>query len=136
MSAMVGVCMALAICAGASLTGFGRERSFYPTVVMVIASYYVLFAFQAWAVAGLFWDALAIVVFSCLAIIGFKTTNWIVVVALVLHGVFDLFHRQLIVNAGVPLWWPVFCSTFDVVMAAYLAIQLLRARAPSGTRHT
>lgn len=133
MSAMVGVCLALLVCVSASLIGFGRERSFYPTMVMVFAGNYVLFAVQAWAVPGLYWEGLAMVAFSCLAIIGFKTTNWIVAAALVLHGVFDLFHQQLIVNAGVPLWWPVFCSTFDFAMGAYLAIELLRARVASGS---
>jgi hypothetical protein len=33
----------------------------------------------------------------------------------------------MIVNAGVPLWWPAFCLAFDVTMAAVLATRLARA---------
>jgi hypothetical protein len=40
----IGVALSIAVAALAAIVGFGRERAFYPTVVMVIASYYVLFA--------------------------------------------------------------------------------------------
>jgi hypothetical protein len=42
------------------------------------------------------------------------------------HGIFDFFHHLLIVNAGVPHWWPGFCMAFDVVAGLYLAILLLK----------
>ncbi|MES2319866.1 MAG: hypothetical protein V4631_20495 [Pseudomonadota bacterium] len=125
-SALIGVVLALAICASAAWTGMGRERSFYPTVVMAIASYYVLFALMGGTMAALGWEIVAMLVFAGLAIAGYKTSSWLVVAALAAHGVFDLLHPQLFVNAGVPAWWPVFCLACDVVMAAWLAVQLSR----------
>jgi hypothetical protein len=59
------------------------------------------------------------------ALIGFKGSLWLVVAALAAHGIQDLFHRELIDNPGVPVWWPAFCSAYDVVAAGYLSFLLL-----------
>jgi len=40
----VGVALALFVCGAASLLGMDRDRVFYPTILIVIASYYMLFA--------------------------------------------------------------------------------------------
>ena len=40
----VGLVLALLVSSFARLVGFDRDRSFYPVVLIVIASYYVLFA--------------------------------------------------------------------------------------------
>ena len=44
MEYLIGVVMALAIGFFASAVGFDRNRAFYPVVMIVIASYYALFA--------------------------------------------------------------------------------------------
>ena len=44
MAYAVGVGLALAVCLWATWIGLDRDRAFYPTVMMVIASYYGLFA--------------------------------------------------------------------------------------------
>src|SRR5947209_3144682 len=44
MEYVIGVGLAVAVCAFAMLTGFDRDRVFYPTVVAVNATYYILFA--------------------------------------------------------------------------------------------
>jgi hypothetical protein len=44
MEYLIGVILTLAVAAFAFLVGFDRERAFYPTVLIVIASYYALFA--------------------------------------------------------------------------------------------
>jgi hypothetical protein len=41
---LIGLILALAVAGSATAIGLDRERAFYPTVLMVIASYYVLFA--------------------------------------------------------------------------------------------
>src|SRR5947209_5009171 len=53
--------------------------------------------------------------------LGFKLNLWLVVAALAAHSIFDFFHRFLFVNPGVPVWWPPFCLTYDLVAAGYLA---------------
>ena len=44
MEYLIGVGLAVVVCAFATLVGFDRDRVFYPTLVTVIATYYILFA--------------------------------------------------------------------------------------------
>ena len=44
MEYLIGVILTVAVAAFATVVGFDRERAFYPTVLIVIASYYALFA--------------------------------------------------------------------------------------------
>ena len=101
--------------------GLDRDRAFYPVVTIVVASYYVLFAVMGASTPALVHELLAAVVFLVLAVIGFRYSLWIVVLALAAHGVFDFIHAGLIFNPGVPKWWPDFCLSYDVTAAAYLA---------------
>jgi hypothetical protein len=119
-----GITLAIAVGAFTTVSGFDRDRSVYPLILVVIASYYVLFAVMAGS-SALAWEAGALVAFALTATIGFRTNLWIVVVALVGHGVLDWYHDQLIDNAGVPAWWPIFCLSFDAAAGAYLAWRLL-----------
>ncbi len=41
---VIGIVLALGVAVFARRVGFDRDRAFYPTVMIVIASYYVLFA--------------------------------------------------------------------------------------------
>ena len=44
MECLIGVGLGVVVCAFATLVGFDRDRVFYPTLVTVIATYYILFA--------------------------------------------------------------------------------------------
>jgi len=125
---LVGVLLALAILIFATVVGWDRDRSFYPTVLVVIASYYALFAVMSGSTRTLLAELVVILGFVVLSVLGSKLNAWIIVVGMVAHGVFDLVHRGLIHNDGVPLWWPMFCMTFDVTAGGYLAWRLLRRR--------
>ena len=41
---LIGTGLALAVAVGAGAAGLDRDRAFYPTVLIVVASYYDLFA--------------------------------------------------------------------------------------------
>jgi hypothetical protein len=128
MEYLVGIGLALAISAMATGVGFDRDRAFYPTLMMVIAFYYGLFALMGGSLQALATESVAIAVFVVVAILGFRRNLWLVAGALFAHGIFDWFHGQLIPNPGVPVWWPKFCMTYDIVAAAYLAWLLRRSR--------
>jgi hypothetical protein len=117
----IGIAAAIAVGLFATVIGFDRERSFYPVVLIVIATLYLLFAAMAKSTGCLVAEATPALVFVAMAVLGFRKTPWIVVVGLALHGVFDFFHRAVIANPGVPVWWPGWCLAYDVVAAAYLA---------------
>jgi hypothetical protein len=126
MEYLIGVLLAAAVCAFAMLAGFDRERVFYPTMLIVVATYYVLFAAMASSTPALTIESLVAGAFVSLAVAGFKKSLWLVAAALAGHGVLDLVHHLFIQNPGVPLWWPGFCSSFDILAGIFLAALLVR----------
>jgi hypothetical protein len=66
-----------------------------------------------------------------LAVAGFKTSLWLVVAGLALHGLFDFVRLGVLPGSGVPAFWPGFCGSYDFVAAAGLAILMLL----DGRRH-
>ena len=126
MEYLIGVVLAAVVCAFAMLAGFDRDRVFYPTLLIVIATYYVLFAVLGSSTPALTIESTVAGAFLMLAVAGFKKNLWLVVAALCGHGVFDFFHHMFIQNPGVPLWWPGFCLSFDVFTGIILATLLVR----------
>jgi hypothetical protein len=125
MEYVIGILLALAVTGGATAIGFDRERVFYPAVLIVIATYYILFAAMGESTVVVIKESLAAGVFLLAAAIGFKTRLWLVAAALAGHGIFDFIHHLLIENPGVPHWWPGFCMGFDATAGIYLAILLM-----------
>ena len=123
---VIGIVLSAVVAVFARCVGFDRDRAFYPTVMIVIATYYVLFAVMSGSVETVVIEAVVMTLFAAAAVAGFKSSAWIVVVALAGHGVFDAVHGSLIENAGVPAWWPAWCLAYDVGAAAGLAWLLRR----------
>ena len=99
---VIGVVLGIAICLLAAAIGLDRDRAFYPTVLIVIASYYVLFAVMSGSVETVLLESIIMALFAVAAVAGFKGSAWIVVVALAGHGVQDAVHGHIVANAGVP----------------------------------
>ena len=123
---LVGAALALGVGIFATLVGFDRDRAFYPTVLIVIASIYELFAVIGGSDSALRAETLAFIGFASVAVIGFRTKLWLVALGLAAHGLFDFSRGDLIVNPGVPAWWPMFCLAYDLVAAAYLGWLIAR----------
>jgi len=127
---VVGVVLSIGVAVFARWVGFDRDRAFYPTVLIVIASYYVLFAVMSGSVETVLLESVMMALFAVAAVAGFKASPWIVVAALAGHGVQDAVHSHIIANAGVPGWWPAWCLAYDVGAAGALAWILTRADSP------
>ena len=108
MALLVGVILALAVCAFGTLVRFDGSRVFYPTMLIVVASYYGLFAVMGGSAQALLLETAVIAAFVLVSVLGFKFNLW---GALFAHGVFDSIHGHLITNPGVPTWWPMFCGS-------------------------
>jgi hypothetical protein len=131
---VVGIVLSLSVALFARRAGFDRDRAFYPTVLIVIASYYVLFAAMSESVQTVLLESMVMTAFSIAAVVGFKSSGWIVVGGLAGHGVFDALHGHILENSGVPVWWPAFCLAYDLGAAAGLAWVIKRrpgSRVPS-----
>ena len=132
---VIGIVLSAGVALFARYVGFDRDRAFYPTVMIVIAAYYVLFAAMSGSVQTVVIESVVMTLFTAAAVAGFKSSAWIVVVALAGHGVFDAVHGYVIENAGVPAWWPAWCLAYDVGAAASLAWLIKREPRPNDARH-
>ena len=127
MEYLIGVVLAAATCVFfGMLAGFDRERLFYPMMLPPIATYYILFAAMGGSTPALTIESLVACIFLMAAVVGFKKNLWLAAAALAGHGVFDFFHHLVIQNPGVPVWWPGFCMSFDVLAGGFLAVLLAR----------
>jgi hypothetical protein len=117
----IGVVIALVTVVLARLAGFDRDRAFYPTVLLVTATYYVLFAVLGGSFSALVVESIVMTAFAIAAVFGFRLNLWLVVFAFAAHAVFDFVHGNVVVNPGVPAFWPGFCLAYDVVVAGFLA---------------
>src|SRR5437868_5023306 len=118
MSFIIGITLALVVGVSARRIGLDRDRAFYPTVGMVVASYMVLFSTIAGSTTLLLVEISISLCFIALALAGFKKSIWFAVAAIGLHGVFDFVHPHVIVHPGMPVWWPGFCGGYDFAAAA------------------
>lgn len=112
--ALAGIVVASAIIIAAKAFKFDRDRSFYPVILIVIASYYPLFALIArdavlieLTIAG---------VFFLIAVSGTLRFKWLIGIGLMLHGGLDMVYYIHPLSTGVPHWWPVFCAVVDVIL--------------------
>lgn len=133
MGYLIGVALAAAVGLVATIVGLDRDRAFYPTVTIVIASYYVLFAICGGTSATISAEIAVMSLFAGAAIAGFKCSLWFVVAALAAHGIYDFVHSTMLPHVGMPPWWPQFCLAYDVVAAGYLAVRLTRHQPKEST---
>jgi uncharacterized membrane protein HdeD (DUF308 family) len=119
---VIGLLLAVGIAALARFTRFDEDRSFYSTILIIIASYYVLFAVLGGSRHALGWELVIGVVFSAVAIIGALVLPALVGIGIIAHGLFDLVHDVLITNSGVPTWWPSFCGSIDVSLGLWVLL--------------
>lgn len=128
---VIGIALAPAIVVLGRLSGLDRDRAMYPVALIVIASYYVLFATMGGAQA-LVGELVSAMVFLVIAVAGYRTSLWWVAAGIAGHGVFDwVVHPRLIANPGVPVFWPAFCGSIDVALGVLLAVLLLRRAIPA-----
>src|SRR5262245_25102010 len=132
MEYLVAVILGLIVVGFAAVSGFDRDRAFYPTVLIVIASYCSLFAVMgASRYSTLVIEIGMGLVFSVIAVLGFKKSMWLAAAGIAGHGFFDFFiHDAVVTNPGMPVWWPGFCGTIDIVIGGLLAIRLWKAPKP------
>ena len=133
---LVGALLAVAVAALGKITRFDQDRSFYPTVLVIIASYYILFAILGGSPHALAWETMIAFAFSTVAVFGALRLPVLVGIGIVAHGLFDLVHHVIIQNPGVPPWWPSFCMSIDVLLGLWvIGLYCLRRNNPLKAFH-
>ncbi|MDX1642182.1 MAG: hypothetical protein R3220_10820 [Balneolaceae bacterium] len=115
---------AIILCSFIAATGyylnFNQDRSYYPTILIFIALLYVLFGVMDGRPSIIMKESVIASFFVAGALIGsVKSYTWIALL-LILHGIFDFFHPQIISNVAVPTWWPLFCLYVDVLLGSWV----------------
>jgi hypothetical protein len=78
MEYLIGVVLGVVVCVFALLTGFDRDRAFYPTVLAVIPTYYILFAAMGSSTQAVVIESTVTCAFWALAVVGFKKNLWLI----------------------------------------------------------
>jgi NADPH:quinone reductase-like Zn-dependent oxidoreductase len=68
------------------------NRAFYPAALIVVASYYVLFAAISGSIQTVVFESIVMTLFVIAAVAGFKGSAWIIVGGLACHGFQDAVH--------------------------------------------
>ena len=100
------------------------ERWLYSLGLLTLPGIYTFFALQAGELAvgvrEMIYGIPYVVAGLVFAFVSVRQSAVVVGVFWLLHGLFDLAHSQLITNAGVPDWYPMFCFVVDAVIGSYL----------------
>ena len=130
--AFIGAVLAASIFLFARWQRWDHDSSLYPTVLIVIAQYYVLFALIDGAENALIFQLIVACLFVLVAIIGRNAGGPIIAFAIMAHGIYDLGFHWFGTGGGVPIWWPAFCSAVDLI----LGVAILLARPRQAPTHT
>ncbi len=110
------------------------QRWAYPLGMVALPLPYVFFAYRAGdgnvAFMEMFYGMFFLAAGLTFAISRMKFSAFVVAILWLLHGIYDVFHGHLILNMGMPGWYPLFCAGFDGVVAASLI--WLATRLPEG----
>ncbi len=131
MNCLIGVLLALPVMALVSRMRPAVQRWLYPSMVVVVASFYPVFAACSGQLSVVLTEAGIAVGFFALAVLGYGASIWFIVAALAAHGIFDLIHPSTVANSGVPSWWGGFCWTYDLGAAGILVLATWRSRISS-----
>ena len=84
---------------------------------------YVARALVAGAQSSLWWEVLAVPLFSVVAILGLKKSPWFLVAGIASHGMaWDAWHYRR--SAYIPNWYSACCLLLDLALAGYLLLRV------------
>jgi uncharacterized membrane protein HdeD (DUF308 family) len=120
--ALVGVVVGVLIIVLARI--LRTQRWWYSVGLLVLPTLYASFAFFSGDHSAALKEMLVGIPFLATGLIftlvSTRYSALVVGAFWILHGLFDLLHGSLLVNPGVPTWYPVWCCAIDVVVGSYL----------------
>jgi len=102
------------------LSAYFTTKLFATTILVAIAFIYVGFSLKQNPVSSITLEVAVALIFYFLAIIGYTKNNLLIAYGIILHGIWDIFHHKgLFVKTDVPVYWPSFCLTVDIIDGLY-----------------
>lgn len=117
-SASIGLGVALLIIVFAKFTQFERDRAFFPTILIIIASYYILFSIMA--AHSLTQELIVASGFLFIAVFGSYKSLTLIACGIMGHGIYDIFHFLYLNQSVAPQWWPSFCAVVDLTLGLWV----------------
>ncbi|MBF7072310.1 hypothetical protein ISG33_02690 [Glaciecola sp. MH2013] len=114
----IGIVLSLLLIFSAKFTRFDRDVSFYPSILIFIASFYILFAVMAGH--SIVRETSIAFVFILFALYGAYKSLFVVGLAIALHGVYDILHYLQFTETVAPSWWAPFCAAVDFVVGIWV----------------
>ena len=86
------------------------------TILVAIAFIYVGFSLKGNPVGIIVMEICVSLIFYFLAIIGYTKRSVLIAYGIILHGVWDILHHSgWILKTDIPVYWPSFCITVDII---------------------
>ncbi len=115
------------------------EKIFFSLTLIPIALFYIGFSYYYGDLSALHAEIVGLIIFTVLALLAQFMASWILVVAYVAHGVWDVLHEVYVASIGgvipwteVPAGYATFCLAYDLIIAAYV-YQRMRLWNPAGS---
>jgi hypothetical protein len=120
----IGIFIAIFVILRFKVRKLERTRWAYPILLATFPIYYWVFALYASDYKAFLNELIAGAVFLILAYAACKfksfATLLLLAVGYITHAAYDFYHNAFFANAGVPVWWPEFCGTIDILIGSYV----------------
>lgn len=125
----IGIVAALVFIMIARLGGANWEKKAFAFGLFIAALIYMGFA--VFAGASSMWRATELMglgLFTLVAVLGLRVSAWFLAAGWLAHGLWDALLHLTQHASFVPDWYPVVCLSFDLIVAAYIAVRFSPAR--------
>ncbi|WP_455365776.1 hypothetical protein [Kaarinaea lacus] len=111
-----------------SIKGYEQKIRLVITAVALVVAVLVYVLVAAWSGNPLFVaiEIVGLLLFLLLIGLGFRYSFWFIVMGWLLHVLWDLGWQPAQTAPYVPHWYAWMCVGFDVVMAVYMSVLLVR----------
>lgn len=122
----------LAVCGGVALAVpyvlFARRARVFGVGLMVAAVVYVGFAVAGGTGREVLTEAIGVVVFATLTVLGIRRSGYFLALGWAAHVGWDVLLHPMNASSYVPWWYPAMCIGFDLVVAAAIVRATRRTR--------
>ena len=118
----IGAAVAIIVLAQV-LSRFFTIRLFATAILVAIAFIYVGFSLKGNPTSLIILELGFAIMLFFLAIIGYTGNESLIAYGIILHGIWDICHHNgVLINTDIPVYWPTFCFTIDIIDGLYFLI--------------
>jgi uncharacterized membrane protein HdeD (DUF308 family) len=129
---IVGIAISVIVILRFKKNGLECSKFGYPFLLITFPFYYFVFAVYGNNYEVIPLEFLGGSAFFAMAFLSIKYSCfykfYLLGFGFIIHGIYDIVHDILIINAGTPSWWPEFCGVIDFIIGLYLITLAFRYR--------